>query len=163
MLLENLINAIRQNGYSDKVLIWSAYEKTDDILSLLKEHQIEVCRGSVCRNSRNNRLEESVEIKVNDASDVEIGESNTFRRECRIASWDKSRLSIGNGLVTGRDSILCAAYKHSLTVGERCMFSWSIFILSGNGHNVFDINENINMNMNQITKNMYGWECGRHW
>lgn len=309
MLLENMINTIHQNGYSDKVMIWSACEKTDEIFALLKEHQIEICgyidreyqskkeyngltvfdksilkekgyfvyiglentypevldfmrksayeefkdywypareiildgstdwhddygniyhseaenhfslklqggsrceigkdsviketvtievRGaSVCRIGRNNRLEESVEVKALYASDIEIGDSNAFWKECRVASWDKSRLfiknenifqkecvcesshggrveiesechfgnrifitsggslSIGSGLAVGRDSILGADYKHSLTIGEHCIFSWSVFILSGNGHNLFAMNENINLN--QKAKNI---------
>lgn len=76
---------------------------------------------------------------------VEIGK-NIKMRECILATGIGAKVNIGDGFTMEHNGVIDIANHTSLSIGNDCMFSWYVFLLSGDMHTIFDVATKININ-----------------
>lgn len=125
-----------------------------------------VCLGDNCRLKigRGTVFGKDNFIKLwGDRAEILIGEKCKFTA-VDLRAFSDSQLHIGNKS-TFLDGFYANARQHAICkIGEDCMFSLDIVLLSGDGHSIFDINtkKNFNSNMSEKEKYLTGIIIGDH-
>lgn len=75
-----------------------------------------------------------------------IGKTARIRARGEICVRRGAQISIGDGFTCGGNFCIFAIEYSKISIGTDCMFSVDVALLSGDGHSIFDINPERNIN-----------------
>lgn len=123
---------IRFRGYHNKLIVGQGFEANS-------EFEITMENGGTVVIGNYFRTEGRVNIEVAAFGSLEIGNNCYIMRDSRLSIKAEGSINVGN-YVTAGERFLAIGSKHSpVTIGNDCMFSHDVTILSTSGHSIFDL------------------------
>lgn len=119
-------------GYNNKLIVGQGFEANSEF-EILMENGATTVVGDYFRT------EGRVIIEVAALGRLELGNNCYIMRDSRMSVKEEGTIIVGS-YVTAGERFLAIGSKHSpVTIGNDCMFSHDVTILSTSGHSIFDL------------------------
>ncbi len=78
-------------------------------------------------------------FKCDEGAEVTIGDNVIIRSDSYISTQKNSKILIGDGCDIGTEFRCLAPYETSLKIGNECLISWGVSIISHDAHLIFNV------------------------
>lgn len=159
VIVENSCNQINITGRRNRVDIGNDCE-VNEMLIHINGNNNKIIIGNHCHFLR------KVEFYVSgDDNTIILGNNIKFKGRGKIFAQAHTLLSIGENFTTSDDGFRVLMHRNTkIDIGKDCLFSWNVELQTGDGHPIFDITNE--KNINSSFKNASGFaseiQIGEH-